>query len=150
VKEPVAGVTNFFTVDDTFACGGAIKPEVAAELKTRGYSAVLNLRSASEEGANVDQEEAAVKAAGLRYIHIPTNRANVLVQPAIDQFLAAAADPANRPLYFHCGSGVRASAFWLIKRVRVDGWAVDRAVTEAETLGLTAALKESALAIVKR
>jgi uncharacterized protein (TIGR01244 family) len=127
-----------------------MKPEVAAELKKRGYAAVLNLRSADEPGANTELEAEAVKAAGLRYIHLPTNRANVLVQPAIDQFLAAAADPANRPLFFHCGSGPRASSFWLIKRVRLDGWAIDRAVIEAESLGLTPALKEAALAILKK
>ena len=35
---------------------------------------------------------------------------------------------------------------WLIKRITVDGWEVDRAVAEAEALGLTnAGLKQWAL-----
>lgn len=145
VKEAFEGVNNFYRIDDTMACGGMMKPEVAAELKKRGYAAVLNLRSADEQGANVEQEMAAAGAAGLRYIHIPTARGTTVVQPAVDRFLAAVADPANHPLFFHCGSGPRASSFWLVKRVRLDGWAIDRAVMEAEKLGLTPALKEQAL-----
>ena len=144
-KLPIAGINNIYKLDDTFACGGTVKPEAAAELKRLGYAAVLNMRSADEEGANVEAEKAAIEAAGLRYISMPTKRGLTVTAPLVEQFLAAVADAANRPLFFHCGSGVRASAFWLIKRVRVDGWAVDRAVLEAESMGLTPALKEQAL-----
>jgi len=39
---------------------------------------------------------------------------------------------------------------WLIKRVQLDGWDVDRAMKEAELIGLRAAnLKEFALNYVK-
>ena len=37
----------------------------------------------------------------------------------------------------HCASGNRAAAFWMIKRLMVDGWDADRAGTEAAALGLT-------------
>ena len=148
-KITVAGVTNFTKIDESFASGGAVKPEAAADLKARGYAAVLNLRSADEPGANVDQEADAVRAAGMKYIHIPTSRTSTLVQPAIDQFLAAVADPANRPLFFHCGGGSRAAGFWMIKRVRIDGWTVDRAAIEADALGISATLKDAARAILK-
>jgi hypothetical protein len=37
----------------------------------------------------------------------------------------------------------------MIKRVRLDGWAIDRALLEAEGLGLTGALKESAIQYLK-
>jgi uncharacterized protein (TIGR01244 family) len=149
VKADVPGITTFFRIDGDVAMGGAVKPEAAAELKTRGYAAVLNLRSADEPGANVEAEAAAVQAAGLRYIHIPTARGNTLTAPLVEQFLAAVSDPANRPLYVHCGGGSRAAAFWFVKRVRVDGWAVDRALIEAEAIGLSPAMKEQALAFVK-
>jgi uncharacterized protein (TIGR01244 family) len=143
--EPFSGIVNFMPIDDLFACAGNVKPEAAAELKRRGYVSLLNLRSADEPGATVEATGEAVRAAGMKYIHVPTSRANTITPATVDAFLAAAKDPANRPLVFHCGSGPRASAFWLIKRVRVDGWPVDRAVKEAEELGLTPALKESAL-----
>jgi uncharacterized protein (TIGR01244 family) len=134
--EPFLGVTNFAPIDDGFACGGATKPEAAAELKKRGYAAVVNFRKASEDGAAVEQEKAAVEEAGLKYVSIPWARTDADAQPAVDAFLAAAKDPANRPLFFHCASGNRASAMWAIKRVMVDGWPRDKALAEAETIGL--------------
>ena len=45
-------------------------------------------------------------------------------------------DPANQPVYIHCGSANRVGALWLIKRVVVDGWPVDKAMSEAEAIGL--------------
>ena len=40
---------------------------------------------------------------------------------------------------------------WFIKRVQQDGWAQDRAMTEAETIGLRSErLKEFATAYVNR
>jgi uncharacterized protein (TIGR01244 family) len=148
--EPFSGIVNFAPVDDMFACAGTVKAEAAAELKRRGYASVLNLRSADEPGADVEKEGDAVKAAGMKYIHIPTTRTSTVAQPVVDQFLAAVKDPANRPMVFHCGAGNRASALWAIKRVVADGWAVDRAITEAEALGLLAPMKESVLTYLSK
>jgi hypothetical protein len=47
-------------------------------------------------------------------------------------------DPANQPVFIHCGSANRVGAMWLIKRVKVDGWDVDRALAEAVAIGLRA------------
>jgi len=143
--EPFAGIVNFAPVDDTFACAGAVKAEAAAELKRRGYASVLNLRSADEPGAEVEKEGDAVRAAGMKYIHIPTTRATTITKPVIDQFLAAVKDPANRPMVFHCGAGNRAAALWAVKRVVADGWAIERAVTEAEALGMLAPMKDAVM-----
>jgi uncharacterized protein (TIGR01244 family) len=135
--EPFPGVTNFAPIDDAFACGGATKPEAAAELKKRGYASVVNFRAADEEGANVEAEKSAVEQAGLKYIHIPFKRTDPNPQPAVDAFLAAAKDPSLRPMFFHCLAGPRAAAMWAIKRVMVDGWPRDKALSEAESVGLT-------------
>jgi hypothetical protein len=40
-------------------------------------------------------------------------------------------------MLFHCASANRASGFWAIKRVVVDGWTKEKALAEAETIGLT-------------
>jgi uncharacterized protein (TIGR01244 family) len=133
--EPFAGIVNYAKIDEGFACGGAMKPEAAAELKRRGYAAVLNLRAAEEPGADVEAEKAAVEAAGLKYIHAPFLRTDPNVEKAVEAFLAAAKEPANRPLFFHCAGGTRAAALWAVKRVMVDGWPRDRAMAEAETVG---------------
>ena len=58
--------------------------------------------------------------------------------PAVaDKFLQAIGDSGNNPAFVHCGSGNRAAAMWMIKRMVVDGWDVERAGTEAAALGLT-------------
>ena len=84
----------------------------------------------------MEAEAAAAKAAGITYVHLPVNTASP--DPAmVDKFLTAVSDPANQPAFVHCASGNRAAAFWMIKRLMVDHWDVDRASTEAASLGLT-------------
>jgi protein tyrosine phosphatase (PTP) superfamily phosphohydrolase (DUF442 family) len=64
----------------------------------------------------------------------------------VDRFIKAVTDSANQPAFIHCASGNRAATLWLIKRVQVDKWDVNRAVTEAEALGMSsAAMKTFAL-----
>jgi uncharacterized protein (TIGR01244 family) len=135
-KESVPGVTNFSKVGTTIACAGATTPAAVAEIKKLGYHSIINLRQASENGADVDAEAAAAKAAGITYVHLPLNSAQP--DPAVvPQFINAVSAPANQPAFVHCASANRASALWLIKRVQVDGWEFDRAAAEAADLGLT-------------
>lgn len=137
-KGTVAGVTNFARVETTVACAGATTPESMAEIKRMGFASVINLRLATENGANVDAEAAAAKDAGLRYVHVPLNGASP-DPSAIDAFLDAIKDPSNTPAFIHCASGNRAAAMWMVKRVQVDGWDVPKASEEAAALGLTSA-----------
>jgi uncharacterized protein (TIGR01244 family) len=147
--ETLAGVTNFRQVKSTVACAGATTPEALRGIKDMGFASVVNLRQASENGANVEAESAAAAAAGLKYLHIPMNGA-APETTVLDQFIAAARVPANHPMFVHCGSGNRAAAVWLAKRLMVDGWTVERASEEAEALGLrNAALKQFALDYAK-
>jgi uncharacterized protein (TIGR01244 family) len=139
-KETLPGVTNYAHIETTVACAGATTPDAIAGIKQLGYKSVINLREASEQGANIDAEQAAAKAAGINFIHIPMNSANP--DPAIvPVFLKAVTDPANVPAFIHCASGNRASAMWAIKRVEVDHWDLDRALAEATELGIHDALK---------
>ena len=144
-KPTVAGVTNFAKLESTIACAGATNASAVPDLKKLGYKTIINLRQASEPGADVDAEAAAARAAGVKYVHLPVNGASP--DPAtVDQFIAAVGEPANQPVFVHCASGNRAAAFWMIKRLVVDGWDADRASTEATALGLTSpALKTFAM-----
>jgi uncharacterized protein (TIGR01244 family) len=141
----VPGVRNFAKLDSTIACGGATTPEGVAELKKLGYASIINLREATEAGAEIDAEAAAAKQAGVTFVHLPFNGSKP--DPAVaDAFLKAIVAPANQPVFVHCGSGNRAAAMWLIKRLVVDGWDAERASTEATALGLrNEALKKFAL-----
>jgi len=144
-KETVPGITNFARVETTVACAGATTPAAIAEVKRLGFKAVVNLRQASEAGADIDSEAAAAKAAGINFVHLPFN-AQAPDPMLVERFLKVVTDPGNQPAFIHCASGNRAAALWLIKRVEVDKWAVDRASEEATALGLTSsALKTFAL-----
>jgi uncharacterized protein (TIGR01244 family) len=135
-KGELAGIRNFSRVDATVGCGGQTDPAAMKALKQEGFVAVINLRQASEPGADVDAGRAAAQTAGLKYIHLPFN-AQAPDAKVVESFLAAVADKSNQPVYIHCGSANRVGAFWMIKRVLQDGWALERARAEGEAIGLT-------------
>ncbi len=128
-----AGVVNYTRVDATVACAGATPPSAMTELKSRGFVSVINFRTAGEPGANIEEGRAAAEDAGLRYFHLPFSRATPEVT---ETFLGAVAEPANQPVFIHCGSANRVGAMWLIKRVKIDRWSVEDATAEAEAIGL--------------
>jgi uncharacterized protein (TIGR01244 family) len=144
-KAVVPGIVNFGYIGTTVACAGATAPAALAEVKKRGYASVINLRVATEPGAEIDASAAAAKAAGLRFLHLPFN-ASSPDPMLVDRFIAAVTDPANQPAFIHCASANRAAALWMVKRIVVDKWDAERAATEAAALGLTSsALKTYAL-----
>jgi protein tyrosine phosphatase (PTP) superfamily phosphohydrolase (DUF442 family) len=83
-------------------------------------------------------------------VHVPFTPKSPDVA-SVDKFLTAIRDPANIPAFIHCSGGNRAAGFWLIKRALVDGWDLDRAVKEAEGLGLDdkGEMKEFALGYIE-
>jgi uncharacterized protein (TIGR01244 family) len=135
-KGEIPGIANFSRVDATVGCGGATQPAAMAELKKQGFNSVINLRVATEEGANVDAGRSAAQTAGLKYIHLPFEVARPDPK-LVENFLAAVADTSNQPVYIHCGSANRVGAVWMIKRVLQDGWEIPKAQEEAEAIGLT-------------
>lgn len=143
--ESIEGVTHFRRLGTTVACGGATTPDAVAEIKKMGFVADINFRLPSEQGANVEGEAAAAKAAGLRYYNIPFDGEHPS-DAAVDKFLVVITAPGNEPAYIHCSGGNRASTMWFIKRMVVDHWSEERAFQEATELGMTsAALKKFAM-----
>ena len=134
-KDAVPGVRNFARVQTTVACAGATSPEALPAIKEMGFASVINLRVATEAGADVEREEAAAKAAGLRYFHVPF--AGKPDPAAAEAFLTAITTSGTEPAFIHCAGGNRAATMWLIKRLVVDKWEVEKAVKEAEALGQT-------------
>lgn len=134
-KQERAGIVNFSKVDAVVACGGATETSALEGLAKDGFKSVINLRQATENNANIDQNAARAKELGLKYIHIPFN-AQQPDPKVIDQFLATIADKSNQPAYVHCGSASRVGSVWLAKRVLQDGWTVEKATEEAKAIGL--------------
>ena len=129
----VLGLRNFLWINTEVCSAGQPTTEHLRQLKEQGVKAVLNLRRPSEynEGA----ESAAVRKMGMKYFNIPVDSAN-MKDSYVEGFLRIVSEPAYRPIFVHCASANRVGAFWMIKRVVVDGWPVERAEREARRIGL--------------
>jgi uncharacterized protein (TIGR01244 family) len=135
-KQDYPGVTNFTRVDATVACGGATDVSTLDHLKKDGFKSVINLRVATEPGANIEQHQARAKDLGLNYVHIPFSAGSP--DPKVfDTFLATIADKRNQPVYIHCASAQRVGSVWLAKRVLQDNYSIDKATQEARAIGLS-------------
>ncbi len=134
-RETVPGIRNLARLETTVACAGAITADAVPEIKKMGFVSIVNLRVATEPGADVETQQAAAKAAGLKYFHVPFD--GKPDPKAADQFLTAITSPGAEPAFIHCAGGNRAATMWLIKRIAVDKWDVDRATKEAIALGQT-------------
>ena len=134
-KETVAGIRNLARLETTVACAGAITAEAIPEIKKMGFASIVNLRLATEAGADVEKQEAAAKAVGLNYFHVPF--AGKPDPAAAEAFLNAITTKGAEPAFIHCGGGNRAATMWLVKRIAVDHWPVERATAEAIALGQT-------------
>jgi len=139
-RETVDGVTNFARLQTTVACAGATEASAVPDIKKMGFASIINLREATEQGAKVDEEAAAAKAAGITFIHLPLNVASP-APDIVDRFIASVSAPANQPAFIHCAGGGRAAGMWMLKRVLVDQWDEARALEEATALGLNDRMK---------
>ena len=143
-KQPVEGVRNFARLETTVACAGATSADALPEIKKMGFVSVINLRLATEPGAEIEKGEAKAREVGLRYFHVPFD--GKPDPKAADAFLAAITTAGAEPAFIHCAGGNRAATMWMIKRLVVDRWDEERAVKEAIALGQTSeALRKFAL-----
>lgn len=100
VRQEVDGIRNFAKVESTVACAGAVSPGAIAEIKKMGYASIINLRLATEQGADIEESTAAAKAAGIPYYHIPFSTA--APDPAVvDTFLKTITAPGVQPAFIH-------------------------------------------------
>ena len=130
----LTGIPQFLKLTDQVWTGGQPWPEHLSKLKDAGVKVIINLRPHEEyEGAS---EEAKVKQLGMSYFNIPV----VFNQPDeldADDFLKLTDEQLkNGPVFIHCAVAVRVGAFWMIRRVLRDGWEFDKALEEANRIGL--------------
>ena len=92
-----------------------LAPATTAELIGRHkLKCVVNLCGPGEAAPETwAAEEAAVVAAGARYLKLPMPLSVDPADPALAAHLDALADPANFPLLVHCGHGVTRTAKFL-------------------------------------
>jgi protein tyrosine phosphatase (PTP) superfamily phosphohydrolase (DUF442 family) len=100
VRQEVPGIRNFAKVESTVACAGAITPSAIPEIKKMGYASIINLRLATEQGADIEGNTAAAKTADIAYYHIPFSTATP-DPAAVDTFLKTITAPGVQPAFIH-------------------------------------------------
>ena len=100
VRQEVAGIRNFAKIESTVACAGAITPAAIQEIKKMGYASIINLRLATEQGADIEGHTAVAKAAGIPYYHIPFS-ASAPDPAVVDTFLKTIRTPGVEPAFIH-------------------------------------------------
>ena len=100
VRQEVPGIRNFAKVESTVACAGAITPGAIQEVKKMGFASIINLRLATEQGADIEAHTAAAKAADMPYHHIPFSSA-APDPAAVDTFLKTITAPGVQPAFIH-------------------------------------------------
>ena len=100
VRQDVAGIRNFAKIESTVACAGAITPAAIQEIKNMGFASIINLRLATEQGADIEGHTAVAKSVGIPYYHIPFS-ASAPDPAAVDTFLKTITAPGVQPAFIH-------------------------------------------------
>lgn len=132
-KDELASILSFTRVNDSVCTGGQPQLTHLEKLKAEGVKVVINLRLPDEHESA--KEEAKAKELGLRYVNIPV----VYLQPKDEQateFLKVTDELKDDKVFIHCTAAIRVAAFWMIRRVLRDGWTFEKALEEANKIGL--------------
>ncbi|THD64807.1 TIGR01244 family sulfur transferase [Phenylobacterium sp.] len=106
-------MTDFRRVTDDLSVAPQIGVADVAEAKAQGFTTIINNRPDGEDPAQPPGAaiEAAAKAAGLAYVHIPVRGAP---GPAEVEAVRAAVEQADGPVLAFCRSGTRSITTWSI------------------------------------
>jgi protein tyrosine phosphatase (PTP) superfamily phosphohydrolase (DUF442 family) len=142
--DAATGIPGYYDgIESNVATGGQPTLEGMKWLKERGFKTVLNLLPDSE----ADPAEASmVRQLELEYISLPITP-QTIDAAAIDEFNQIVDDTKNRPIFIHDSTGSRTGAMWYLHRVTVDKIPEDRALRQAERIGLKDSDTELWLAI---
>ena len=106
-------MTEFRKVTDGFSVAPQIEISDIARARTEGFVLVINNRPDGEQPDQPTsaQMEAAAKAAGIAYVHIPVRGGPTPEQVEIEQQLLA---DTEGPVLAYCRSGTRSIVTWSI------------------------------------
>jgi uncharacterized protein (TIGR01244 family) len=126
-------IDRFYRVSDLVATGAQPTPEQVAELADQGFNAIIKLREESE--FNDGLVFRAAREAGIRFVRVPV-AIDAPTDESVDQFLEVTDEARLYPVFIYCGTGNRAAALWMIRRVLREGWELETAEAEARKAGL--------------
>jgi uncharacterized protein (TIGR01244 family) len=124
-------IVNYRRVHAGLATGGMISEQGLTQLKSFGFVTVLDIRTERE---GIREEEAAVKAMGLRYVNVPVTPQTLGITEveAVGRILA---DPRAAPVLFHCASANRVGGIWALVQLR-RGKSLEEAEADGGRIGL--------------
>jgi uncharacterized protein (TIGR01244 family) len=119
-------------LEENMSVAGQIRPEEVAKLAAEGVALIVNNRPDGEEPGQPDaaELEAAARAAGIAYRHIPVAQLTPEAIEAMQGALAA----ADGPVLAFCKSGTRSTYLWALAR-SLQGAQGDDLVTKAAAAG---------------
>ena len=118
-------------VTPEMARGSQLRAAELADLKARGFKAVVNLRDESNEDADPCQR------LGLNYLRLRIVDGTAPTMAQMIRFLDFVTDEKNLPVYVHCKAGVgRTGVAVACYRIAVLGWSLTDALDEAHRYGM--------------
>lgn len=127
-------IPRVLCINEKIATGGQPSDQAFAKLAAGGFRSVLNMRQSSE--IDVEKERSLVEKAGMKFVNVPVTTSAPESERVVE-FIKAVKDESNHPMLIHCGSANRVGAFWMIYLAIDEGLPEDKALAEAEKIGLT-------------
>jgi uncharacterized protein (TIGR01244 family) len=128
---------KFASVGSDVFIAGQPTEQALREMKARGVTTVVNLRS-PEEMARIGFDEAAlVKSLGMTYVHLPMRGNEALpYSPAAVEAFATAMQETEGKLLLHCTIAWRASHLWAAYLIEVRKVPIEMALSQARLVNL--------------
>jgi uncharacterized protein (TIGR01244 family) len=129
---------KFASVGDDVFISGQPSEQGLRDLRAKGVTTVVNLRSPEEMQKRVSFDEAAlVKGLGMEYVYVPVRgNAEFPYSPAAVKSFATAMTGAKGKVLLHCTVAWRASHLWAAYLIQYRDVPVAKALQQARTINL--------------
>ena len=125
---------NFHEVNPTLYRGGQPASAGLQQLVDLKVKTIVNLRG---KGEDVSNEEGEARALGMRFFHVPFERAGRPRDADVKLVLSIIDTPEYQPVFIHCKQGAdRTGTVIAIYRITHDGWTSEQAKAEANRYGM--------------
>ncbi len=142
-------IPKYLEVGPKVGTGGQPTPEGIRLLRQKGYSAVINLRTANE-GVDLAAEEKLARDAGLSYFNIPVSSSDPQEGQALE-FLKLLDQLKDDKVFVHCAAANRVGGFMMIQWVVKEGVPIGEAERRANRVGLQSEkMREFARGVIAR
>ena len=131
-------LAKYVSVGDNLFIGGQPTEKALRELRAKGVTVVVNLRTPEEMKTAVTfDEKALIEQLGMKYVHIPGRGGPPYpyAPEAVAKFTDAVKN-ANGKVLLHCTVAWRASHLWAAYLIKEKGIVVDSALANARAINL--------------